>query len=117
MQSFDDKLKQALDDKTASLGAATLSRLHRARIQALETPTPWWRQPAAYAGATASIAVMMAYVLLSRPDADHGPVQPAISSDAVEVLEIINLEVDLDLVEDLDFYRWLAQQQNQRKDA
>ncbi|WP_457666418.1 DUF3619 family protein [Thiolapillus sp.] len=116
MDSFEKQLKQALNQKAATLDAATLSRLHRARVQALETAPSWWKQPAVYAPVLASTAAVAAYVLLSTYYM-HNLIQTTVSSDPVEAMEIISLDVDLELVEELDFYDWLAQQEDREKDA
>jgi len=117
MDSFERQLKQALNQKADTLDAATLSRLHRARVQALETAPPWWKQPAVYAPVLASTAAIAAYVLLSTYYMGHNLIQTTVSSDPVEAMEIISLDVDLELVEELDFYDWLAQQEDREKDA
>ncbi|HEC06836.1 MAG TPA: DUF3619 family protein [Thiolapillus brandeum] len=117
MQSFEENLKKSLDNKAASLDAATLSRLHRARVKALETSPPWWKQPAVYAPVLGSAAAVAAYLLLSTYYLDSNLIQTTVSSDPVEAMEIISLDVDLELVEELDFYDWLAQQEDQEKDA
>ncbi|WP_294031622.1 hypothetical protein [Thiolapillus sp.] len=113
MQSFEENLKKSLDNKAASLDAATLSRLHRARVKALETSPPWWKQPAVYAPVLDSAAAVAGYLLLSTYYLDSNLIQTTVSSDPVEAMEIISLDIDLELVEDLDFYDWLAQQECQ----
>ncbi len=117
MKSFEDELKQALDQKADSLDSATLSRLHRARVLATETQKPWWQNPMAYIAVTASSAALVAYLLLTQPAMEPAIIDAAISSDPLEIMEIMELEVDLELVEELEFYHWLEQSLEQETDA
>jgi len=117
MKAFEKQLKQALDNKAAALDAATLSRLHRARVQALETKPHWWQTQAALGIATASIIGVAVWVLLSSTFLDRNlPVQ-TVSNESVEAIEIMSLDDDLDLVEEMDFYVWLTEQPEPDTDA
>ncbi len=123
MNEFENNLKKALDEKTGALDAATLSRLRQAREKALDAPVPWWRALQARTFATVgpagiishggrataalSILVLLSmllfmYMFVSSPGAE--------STETLEFLEILNLDADLELVEEMDFYHWLEEQ-------
>lgn len=133
MDNFEKQLTQVLDEKADGLDASTLSRLHRARVQALQATPPWWRRlvahnsisprlkdvvtshPATLATATVAMALSV-FLLLSHVIGSND--FPAISStDTLDVMEIMDLDVDLELVEDLDFYHWLEGQVDQESGA
>lgn len=126
MDNFEEKLKQALDEKADALDASTLSRLHRARMQALEATPPWWRRLAAYNSVTirleealtshpatvaAAVVAMALSVFLLLPYISGSNEFPGVAStETLDVMEIMALDVDLELVEDMDFYHWLEGQ-------
>jgi hypothetical protein len=124
MNEFEKELKQALDDRAGELDAATLSRLHRARENALDTPVPWWRSLQARAGATVEMGGVLSHhpapaamilgilalitLLILIPLFTSSPGTG--SSETLELMEILILDADLELVEDMDFYHWLEEQ-------
>lgn len=97
--------KQVFDDSVDALDAATLSRLNRGRQRALAElePAARWRRwtmwaPAAGLGAAVVVAVLMSSpanspVLIETPGSDF---------------EILMGEESIDMLEDLEFYTWLA---------
>jgi hypothetical protein len=129
MDSLEEKLKQALDEKADALNASTLSRLHRARTQALEATPPWWRRLAASNSITirleevltshpttvtaAAVAMALSVFLLLPHITGSNKFPNVASTETLDVMEIMELDVDLELVEDLDFYDWLEGQLNE----
>ena len=101
-----DASKQQFDESVDALDAATLSRLNRARQAALaelsDSPRRWrqW-MPATGVAAAAVLAVVM---ISGRGEVD---VIAAPASD----FEIVMSEEDIDMLENLEFYSWLATQE------
>jgi len=100
-----------LRDSGNELDAATLSRLNRARQNALdEMPDAtrvragWW----APAGAMAITATVVAGFWLARDTVDTPP--PAVPIAAVDALdfELLLEDENLEMIEDLEFFAWLA---------
>lgn len=116
MNEIKERVSRALDEQADSIDGATLSRLRQARARALETPPLWqgWRLPLAL---SAAISLVAALVLLDAHQGQQLPEELLPVSRQLEVMEIINLEVDLELVEELDFYDWLEQQENAGEEA
>jgi hypothetical protein len=105
--------KASVDD----LDAATLSRLHRSRQQALDAAAgrkrTGWRWTAwAPVGALAA-SVLAAVLLLRSPPETSAPAQVAASTGSAEAqqdpLELLTAGEDLDLATeaDLEFYAWI----------
>lgn len=105
--------KASVDD----LDAATLSRLHRSRQQALDAAasrkrTGWRLTAWAPAGALAA-SVLAAVLLLRSPSETGAPVQvaatPANAFAPQDPLELLTAGEDLDLATeaDLEFYAWV----------
>lgn len=110
-RQFELRSKQLFDQSTATLDAATRSRLTRARYRALEELAPaaryGWRWPLLPAGAVAATA-LVAWLLVSQapPTPDTG-LQAASLND----LEILLSDEDLEMLdEELEFYGWLEEQ-------
>jgi hypothetical protein len=102
-QEFIARAKQILDRAVDEMAPATALKLQRARLAALEHRSmrrPW----VAWTGglAVASVAAL-ALVMWLRQSA---PVPPA--SVQLEDFELVTWVEDVELAEDLDFYRWLA---------
>lgn len=97
-----------LRDSADSLDAQTRSRLNQARQAALEEMTPrsvWRRSPWLTGAVTAAVAVVA--LVIWRPVAEGpSPVSPT-SLDAPD-LELLMTDESLDMLEDLEFYTWLA---------
>jgi len=101
-QDFLDKAKAALDEGVEQFDALTLARLRSARRRALESTrrrSPWWIPAGGLAAA--SIAVL-AVVLWFKP------VGSDLVAANVEDIELLTTADNLELYEELDFYRWLV---------
>lgn len=96
-----DRLRQMLDRSTAELDAVTLARLRAARRRALDSPPPRRIWLAAGGISAAALAAGLAAVLWLSPAAAPAPT-------GLEQLDLL-AEADLELVDDIDFYRWLAE--------
>lgn len=102
-EEFMRRIKAVLDDGNAQLDARVRSRLRQARQSALAQVEPgpglWMRQwmPAAGLAAAGVMAVLL------WPNAPS--VQP--QEEALNDLEIVLAEENLDLLENLDFYEWV----------
>ncbi len=108
-------VKTALNVQRDALDPVSLSRLRQARRAAIETAGSRtslrerllgarWAIPV---GAFASVAVvaLAVTVALRTPQPADTPVEPG---DAVEPwIEMAEADVDVELLEDLEFYRWL----------
>lgn len=111
-ESEHDFLKQVrgvLDGDVENLDGATRSRLTRMRQAALDAgkAAPRHRMGRGFrwlAGAAAAAAVVIAVVL----SGGRTPVELA-DSAAPEDFEVMALEENLDFYEELDFYAWLAE--------
>lgn len=115
----DDRLivaaRRGLDDSLHTLDAQRLSRLNQARhraLERLEKPRPlltWLRAPLAarwLPGGMALASVALLTFALVQPATPPAP--PALAQDSA--LETLALHDDLELLDDLDFYEWLARQ-------
>ena len=106
-QELQQQTRTALDQRVDALDAATLSRLTRARHRAVAAAQArprrhWlgWR----IAGATAAVAGISLTVLLMGDASSPLPDDGLMFSDA----ELIELDDDLELVAEPEFYDWLA---------
>lgn len=98
--------KQAFDQSVDGLDAATLSRLNRARQAALEElaqPNRGWQQ---WMPATGLAAVVLLAVFAFR-----GPAELDVINTSATDLEILLSEENIEMLEDLEFYSWLATQE------
>lgn len=112
-ETDDDRLRrqaqQALDERTAALDGATLSRLTQARHHAVEAASD---RPRAnwlglrIAGATAAVAAIALTALLMQ-----GEAPPRAQELTLADLELLELDADLELVEEAEFYLWLEEAQ------
>ncbi|MEX2122740.1 MAG: hypothetical protein WD795_02525 [Woeseia sp.] len=100
-----ERARQLFDESVRELDAETLSRLNRSRHNALaelksgSTDLRWLRWTPAAAVAAAAVA---AVVVWRAPDLDQLP------SDVASDFEMLLAEEELEMLEDLEFYRWLA---------
>ncbi|MGB5339757.1 MAG: DUF3619 family protein [Gammaproteobacteria bacterium] len=99
------RLKRQLDVYEEDVDALTAARLQAARHRALAA-VPAHNRSAYWlpAGAFATVAVMVLTVVLWRGD-DAVPV-PVLAADDWEIL----VAGELQLIEELDFYDWLAEE-------
>jgi len=102
------QITQALDEQARDLDGNTLSRLHQARARALEEHTRKRANGFAHfllgAGSIAALALV---AVLQLPPLEEPSLPLQADRDA---LEIATLNVDLEVIEDLDFYEWLSLQ-------
>ena len=109
-EDLQNQLKQALDERARDLDGATLSRLRQARATAMAqhaSRRSRWLQPA-WLGAAGLAAVALVAVLMFPRLPSPGGLDGLDSTG--EALEIATLDVDLEVIEDLDFYEWLSDQ-------
>ncbi len=109
-QAFVGRAVQWLDQGSAQLDAATLSRLNQARHRALDGAAagsgglrlPFGMRWASMAGAAA--AVTLAVIIWPSAQQTPSMVGPGLFDD----LEIVMAEDSLEMLEDLEFYEWLS---------
>lgn len=105
-----ENIKTALDESCEHLDAGTKSRLRQARESALTQaakPSFWqtFKMPAA-ALATATTALLVAFFYLGTPnDIPH-------LYSSFDDIEMLMSDESPDFYEDLDFYSWLAEEQD-----
>ncbi len=102
------KARELLDESAEHMDAATRSRLHQARVRALESRRrrmPW------YGWATGGVfAASAAFALLVY----QAPAQlPLNYADPTESLAVD----DMELLEDMEFMAWMILQESDRQDA
>lgn len=99
------KANEALDARARGLDGATLSRLHQARVKAVEQGRRrLFGLPLLPAGGLAAAAVVLLAVVLWGP---LGPLQQE-PGDYQPPHQSIAQGDELELLEELDFYKWLA---------
>ena len=114
-----DQARSLLDESAQALDAATLSRLNRASQAALAQRTPrrhaaWMFLPAGLAGACALLLAVGLWQGRRAPTAM--PAQAAVAASAnggvvnAGDLDMIASGDDLEMMQDLDFYAWLDEQ-------
>ncbi|HEY8521475.1 MAG TPA: hypothetical protein VIN61_15470 [Gammaproteobacteria bacterium] len=100
--------RELLHASVAELDEATRARLaaaRRAALAELSAPRPRWLNAPGLAAAASVAAALVAVAWLQRPPADaDAVVQMASAMDDLELL------LEYEVVEDLDFYDWLEQQ-------
>lgn len=103
---FISKVKNALDRSADALDAKTRTRLRAVRHEALAQTrvprvfSPRWLVPA---GAVATLTVVAALGLWWMP-----PTAPPPMAASVEEAELLFATDNLELYQNLDFYKWLA---------
>jgi len=99
---------QRLRESADGLDAQTRSRLNQARQKALDELSPrplWHRHPVMAGAATAAVAVV---ALLMWQPIENGPEVIAPPAFDAPDLELLMTDESLDMLEDLEFYTWLA---------
>jgi hypothetical protein len=99
------KAKEAFDASVDSLDAATLSRLNRGRQAALAAATRPNHQWLRWMPATGVAAAVLVALMTLRGPGDID----VISAPATD-FEILLSEESIEMLEDLEFYSWLATQ-------
>jgi len=107
-EEFAARMAVRLRESADSLDAPTRSKLNRARQAALAemTPRPAWRRSPWLTGAVTAAVAVVAFMVLQPATRGPGPMAPA--GLDVPDLELLMTSEDLDMLEDLEFYTWLA---------
>ena len=96
------RAKRLLDMSTADLDPATVHRLQRVRLAALQAK-PVRRAWLVVAGGLAMVVLIFVWtVTVRQPPAEHhaGPI--------VEDIDLVLSAENVELADDLEFYHWLA---------
>ena len=109
--------RSALNERAAALDAATLSRLNRARQSAVaaadrgRAAAPPRRLAYWFSGSLAMATAMLLAVVLWQGGTSPDTLPDALADDGwLSDFELIELEDDLELVEEPEFYDWLSRQ-------
>ena len=109
--SMQEHIVAALDDRAASLDAVTLARLTAARRAAVARQCSGWglggRRWQAVGGLALAASLVFGLSLWL-----HGPLQGPASPSPAE-LELLAEDEELELLDKLEFYRWLEQESQQ----
>ncbi|WP_299591829.1 hypothetical protein [uncultured Microbulbifer sp.] len=103
-----DSAREAMLRRDQSLDGETLSQLRRARSAALDSKpgtgrmTPWFT-----AGLAGTAGVVVTLAVLVWPGGDTQQAQPV---DLFADAWILDEEAELELIEDVEFYQWLAEE-------
>lgn len=113
--SFEQRLRRHLDHEAQSLDAASLSRLRQARAAAIGRVdsgprrrwfgTPLWVLPAAGFAALLGLAVGLS---LWQQTPAPGLELQALAGDEQILVEIVEAELDMEMLEEIEFYDWLT---------
>lgn len=103
------ELIDALDRRAQDLDGATLSRLRRARAEAIDQAqsASLLQGRSGWGLAAAGLVTSLLLVTALLPGLFRSTA-PAEADD--DLLEIATLDVDLEVVEHLEFYEWLSEQ-------
>ncbi len=108
---LEERSRELFDDSVARLDARTRSRLNQARQRALEEVKKgrarryWLGVP--LGGLTA--AVLIALILI-RPGGEAGPAASESASNLLDDFDIVADADNFELIQDVEFYSWLADQ-------
>jgi hypothetical protein len=105
-RKFTETAKQLLDQAADNLDGATLSRLHRARKQALTGTAkrlPIFRRPLPLTITSALTAAALVVFVAFGPS-----LQETIEKNLVADLGLLTAEESLEFFEDIEFYEWLS---------
>jgi hypothetical protein len=111
-KTVEQQITSLLDQRAEELDGQTLSRLRQARSRALEQGPPIWKRfPRAsdwvLTGGFATATVALLAVTLWFDGAGEEMIPPVSAGD----LEILASGEDLELYDQLEFYRWLEEQE------
>ncbi len=110
-QQFVSRIREALDQSAEQLAPGGRARLSRMRHEAVtrqaerRAPRRSWRWAAGLAAASAA-AVLMLILPLNRP-AEKTPLA------AIDDMEILASSDPLEIYEDMEFYSWLSDLENE----
>ena len=104
---FERQVASLLRDSAENLDAATRSKLNRARQAALDELSPA-RRLTPFWGVLTAAAVGAIAVSLWRAAPDPTAPDEIPTATTTPELEVIFAEENLDMLEDLEFYVWLA---------
>ena len=111
-RALEERTKLLFDESVASLDAQTRSKLTRARYRALEeleaSAPAGWRQQWMPAGVVA--VGVLAVIMLWQGQPAVSPETQAFDVAALNDLEILLGDEDLDMLQELEFYAWLDEQ-------
>ena len=106
-QDIKDRISRALDEKATEIDAASLSKLRQARASAIAHAerkpfwsNTWFLLPAGALATAASLALTLT-LWLQAPQ-EQLPLPPGLTD-----LELLASGDELELIEELEFYRWL----------
>jgi len=108
-RDLEKRAKSVFDESVANLDAETCSKLAQARTRALEhgrRPLQWWPTRGLVPGAVAAAAALAAWMLWQGPATAPDGLELA----ALQDLEILLSDEELEMLEDLDFYTWLDEE-------
>ncbi len=101
-----------IQSKDDALDGATLSRLHQARSAAIENKRAidWHWKPLTGAVAAAALVTLVLQTNLDLDEQSDQEILPNLvdaGTQDTDDLELLTSAIDLELLEDLDFYLWL----------
>ena len=106
-KQINNAVKSALNESASNLNSETLHRLRQARETALLKSNKSggvsflsWKWITG-TGAGLSITGLCAFMLVTHLNSSSGAISP------LDDLDLLTAEVELDLVDHLDFYQWL----------
>ncbi len=110
-KKFEEHAKKALDESVDALDRDTLNKLRMMRRSALDATGPkervwdwhWLRMPAG-AMLMAALIVLITFTMFDKPQ----PLAPL----PIEDLEILASNEDAEFFAELEFYEWLADEEN-----
>ncbi|MFO7604446.1 MAG: hypothetical protein R6X06_11625 [Gammaproteobacteria bacterium] len=110
---FIERARASLDERAARLEPHLASRLHTARREALKAHQPRMHYGWMSAAATALALVMAVGIWFTHDVVDqqgHDVAELAYTANPTDLAMLTTVD-DPQLFKDLDFYRWLAQQE------
>lgn len=115
-QKLRELAKASLERSVDNIDGATLSRLRQARhaaMQQRETPVlaTWLRPALASAFTVCALAILL--TMLPNRKADDDLLANAEALQQMDDFQLLSNGEDLDMIQDLEFYEWLEQQDQQ----
>lgn len=107
-----ERIKESLDQQTDELDAATLSRLRQARARAVEEmdrKQQRFKPGAIWAGGFATAALAVTLVLVWP---GNNTLPPEFAQEVADI-ELLSDDHSIEFYEELDFYLWLEQQEQE----